>query len=123
MKTQNMFRMQAVILGVAAGLFLASAAPAQEITNTEWPDRPGATEAVPSTPLQTADTANPAVPTNQPAMTQESATRERLVGSETIAFVLIGIVGVVLYTQSGKKRAGRNVPAGRTDLERNASLS
>ena len=41
MKLQNMIRMQVVMAGVAAGLFLASAAPAQEITNTEWPDAPG----------------------------------------------------------------------------------
>src|SRR6266567_3251353 len=46
MKIQNIIRMQAVVIGFAGVLFLASSAPAQEITNTEWPDAPGATTTV-----------------------------------------------------------------------------
>src|SRR5258706_2521186 len=38
MKIQNILRAQAVMIGFAAMLLLASSAPAQEITNTEWPD-------------------------------------------------------------------------------------
>src|SRR5260370_40605502 len=43
MKIQNIIRIQAVVIGFAGVLFLASYAPAQEITNTEWPDAQGAT--------------------------------------------------------------------------------
>ena len=46
MKIQNILRMQVAMMGFAGMMFLASAAPAQEITNTEWPDAPGATESV-----------------------------------------------------------------------------
>lgn len=118
MKIKQMIRMQAAMVGVAAGLFLASAAPAQEITNTEWQDRPGAMEAVPATPVQTADTTNAAVPASQPVMAQEAAAAQRPAGGESVAFLLIGIVGVVLYAQAGKKRAG-----GGAEMDRNASLS
>jgi hypothetical protein len=46
MKIQNSIRMQAVVIGFAGVLFLASSLTAQEITNTEWPDAPGATTTV-----------------------------------------------------------------------------
>jgi hypothetical protein len=43
MKIQNILRMQAVAIGFAGVLFLASSAPAQEIENKVWPDSPGTT--------------------------------------------------------------------------------
>jgi hypothetical protein len=36
MKIQKIFRMHTVMIGIAAALFLASSAPAQEIENTRW---------------------------------------------------------------------------------------
>ncbi len=38
MKIQNILRAQAAMIGFAGMLLLASSAPAQEITNSEWPD-------------------------------------------------------------------------------------
>lgn len=122
MKLQNMIRMHMVMAGVAAGLFLASAAPAQEITNQEWPDRPGATEALPAvTPQATAATAT-AVPASQPAMTQEAAVAGQANSGESVGFLLFGVVAVVLYLQTGTVRNGRKVNTG-SNIERSVSVS
>jgi hypothetical protein len=40
MKIQKIFCMHTVMIGVAAALFLASSAPAQEIENTRWDEGP-----------------------------------------------------------------------------------
>ncbi len=40
MKIQKIFRMHTIMIGVAAALFLASSAPAQEIENTRWNEGP-----------------------------------------------------------------------------------
>jgi hypothetical protein len=53
MKIQNILRAQAMTIGFAGMLLLASAAPAQEITNTEWPDGPNV-----SAPAQAKPAAN-----------------------------------------------------------------
>ena len=122
MKIQQMIRMQVAMVGVAAGLFLASAAPAQEISNTEWPDRAGATESVAALQQPTAESAK-AAPASQPVATQDAAATKSAVGSETVAFLLVGIFGVVLYAQTGKKRAGYQVDGGDAEIGRSASLS
>lgn len=61
MKIQNILRMQVAMMGFAGMMFLASAAPAQEITNTEWPDAPGATESVQAAARPVASEGNTAV--------------------------------------------------------------
>jgi hypothetical protein len=50
MKLQNFFRMQAMVIGFGAALFLASSVPAQEIDNTVWDD----TNATVTVPVQPA---------------------------------------------------------------------
>jgi hypothetical protein len=50
MKLQSFFRMQAMVIGFGAALFLASSVPAQEIDNTVWDD----TNATVSVPVQPA---------------------------------------------------------------------
>jgi hypothetical protein len=40
MKAQNIFRMQAIVIGLGAALWLASSTPAQEIVNTSFNDGP-----------------------------------------------------------------------------------
>jgi hypothetical protein len=40
MKFQNILRMQAIVIGIGAVLFLASPTPGQEIVNTEFSDGP-----------------------------------------------------------------------------------
>jgi hypothetical protein len=67
MKIQNILRMQVAMMGFAGMMFLASAAPAQEITNTEWPDAPGATESVQAAARPVASEGNTAV-TNSTAV-------------------------------------------------------
>ena len=54
MKIQNIIRMQAVVVGFAGALLLASVAPAQEIVNQEWAERPGATAPFQAEPAQAA---------------------------------------------------------------------
>jgi len=110
MKLQNMIRTQVVMAGVAAGLFLASAAPAQEITNTEWPDAPGATESVTTAPAVSAANSDVNVKTAQPVMTQEAAVAQP-VGSGSLAFLLIGIGGMAIYTVAEVKRVHRTLTA------------
>jgi len=58
MNIQNILRMQAMVIGFAGGLLLASSAPAQEITNTEWPDAPGATTTVQASAAPAVNNAN-----------------------------------------------------------------
>jgi len=110
MKLQNMIRMQVVMAGVAAGLFLASAAPAQEITNTEWPDAPGATESVATAPAAVAASVDVNVEAAKPAKTQEAAVAQP-VGSGSLAFLLIGIGGMAVYTVAEVKRVHRTLTA------------
>jgi len=108
MKLQNMIRMQVVMAGVAAGLFLASAAPAQEITNTEWADAPGATESITAT-APAVSVANTDV--NVKTVTTKEAAVARPAGSGSLAFLLIGIGGMAIDTVAEVKRVQRTLTA------------
>jgi hypothetical protein len=68
MKVQNMIRVQVLTVGFTAALFFASAAPAQEITNTEWPDQ--ATATMQSAPTQAANQASDSANTASASATE-----------------------------------------------------
>ena len=118
MKIQNIIRMTAATIGFAAALFLASSTPAQEITNTEWPDRPGATEPLQAAPP--ADAANSAasnavsestVAASTPVAAQEEAVTQLPVGGLAIGFLLLSIAGIALYARTEAKATERKFDA------------
>src|SRR5262245_53867781 len=133
MKIQNLIRMQFVGLGFAAALLLASAAPAQEITNTEWPDRPGATEPLQAAPNQTANTTNAnvadarvsnaaATPSSSPLI-EGAAIAQPAAQGNSVTFWLISTVAVALYVLAEVKRLSRNLAPRITHADRSISPS
>ena len=127
MKVQNMIRMTAAMIAFAAALFLASATPAQEITNTEWPDRPGATE-----PLQAAPAANavntaaaPQAPAtaSTPMATQQASATQLPLQRLSIAFLLLSIAAMALYARAEAKETDRKFKARIAHVARSVSLS
>ena len=127
MKIQNIIRMQVAIIGFGAALLMASAAPAQEISNSEWAESQNATESVQvaqapaTTNAQTAQT--PVVVANaKQAATTEAGVAQPF-GGDTLAFVLISIVGLSLYVVSEVKRISREFAPHATQVDRSASLS
>src|SRR5215470_14541346 len=109
MKVQNILRAQMAIIGFGTALFFASAAPAQEITNTEWPERAGATE--PIVAATNANSANSttvvsAPATGQPVVAQATAvnTQSETKGDLALPLLMFGIGGVVLAVAETKRK-------------------
>ena len=124
MKVQNIIRVQVLTVGFTAALLFASAAPAQEITNTEWPDQATATiESAPSQAAnQASDSANLAS-ASATATTNVQDTQEAKVtpaGSSWLAGLSLtcaaAIAGLVVVTSSKRdedvraEHEVRNVP-------------
>ena len=112
MKIQNVIRMQAMVVGFAGALLLASVAPAQEIVNKEWTERPGATAPFQAEPAQAAvapAAANlTATAVAKPAAKQQAAVAQwPAVDILAVASVvaLFGIAGLYKRQQSGKQTA------------------
>ena len=133
MKSKNTIRMQLVGVGFAAALFLASAAPAQEITNTDWQDRPGATEPLQVAANQTANTANATVadagasnvaasPSSAPSI-EEAAIAQPAAQGNSVTFWLLSTVAAALYVLAELKRLSRNFAPRVTHADRSISLS
>ncbi|HET8966795.1 MAG TPA: hypothetical protein VFN20_11305 [Candidatus Acidoferrum sp.] len=132
MKVRNLIRMQLVLVaGFAAALLMASSSPAQEITNTEWPDRPGATEPLQAAPAQ-ATTANQpvaqagvsnAATTPSTTIAEEAAVAQPTTNSSAVTFWLISAVAVALYLFAAGKRFSPHFAARTSPDERSISLS
>jgi hypothetical protein len=128
MKIRNLIRMQLVLVaGFGAALLMASSAPAQEITNTEWPDRAGATEPLQAAPAQTAITANQpvaqpgvsnAATTPSTTIAQEAAIAQPTATSSAVTFWLISAVAVALFVFAAGKRLSPNFAARTSPAER-----
>ena len=117
MKIQQILRMQAVMIAVAGTLFLASSAPAQEITNQEWPDNSATTSVQAQAPavatvansssVSTPTVASPVVAspaaTQQATLAQQSALRGLAIGS-----VLVFLTTLVLYKRISERLANQN---------------
>jgi hypothetical protein len=107
MRVQNIIRMQVAMIGFGAALLLASAAPAQEITNAEFPDRPGTTEPIvaPANVNSTAVSSAPA--TGQPVVGQAAAVKAQseAKGDLTLPLIMFGIGGVALAVAETKRKA------------------
>lgn len=105
MQVQNIIRAQVAIVGFAAALFFASAAPAQEITNTEWPDRAGATEPIVVANANTTP-ASPAPAASQPVVAQAAPVnaQNEAKGDVALPLLMFGIGGVVLAVAETKRK-------------------
>jgi hypothetical protein len=133
MKVQNMIRMQVIAAGFAAALFLASAAPAQEISNTEWRDGQDVVTPAQMATAQAANQANGAAQVqatnndataNAPAANQKATIAQQLPIEDSwmTTFLVISFALLTLYALAGTRRANRNRYA-RADAFRSASLS
>jgi hypothetical protein len=132
MKVQKILWTQAIVIGLAAALFLASSAPAQEITNTEWPDQAGASEPLQTASAPVASTAN-TVAANQATdsratasdavATQEAAVTQLPVRGLSITFLLLSIAGIALYARAEAKGTDRKLDARLAHVGRSVSLS
>ena len=117
MKIQNIIRMQAVLIGFAGVLFLASSAPAQEITNTEWPDAPGATTPVQASAAPAANNSNTvavnpsaAASVGKPIVSQEAAVSQwPAVETWAMACLLVFFTLIALYKRAAARHANRNL--------------
>jgi len=120
MKMQKILRMQAMLIGFAGVLFLASSAPAQEITNTEWPDAPGTTATVQASTAPTVNHANPAAvnpsSTNaaasvaKPIANQEAAVSQwPAVETWTMACLLVFFTLIALYKRTAARHANSDL--------------
>jgi len=112
MRVPNIIRAAAITTGFVAAMVLAGSVSAQEISNTEWAERPGATAAVPSSTGQLRSVAAAARQEVQPA--RKTISHEpigaHLAGSlAAIAVSILGVGGIVaLLAWSQTKREGRN---------------
>jgi hypothetical protein len=118
MKVQNIFRMQAVVIGLGAALFLASSAPAQEIVNTSFNDgpyvasfdQPTATAAAQVTAAAaTAANANasaPAVTVSEPVVSNEAVVSlENSAERWLVASSFFGLAMLAVYAFAELRRA------------------
>jgi hypothetical protein len=121
MKIQNILRMQAVVIGFAGVLFLASSAPAQEITNTEWADAPGATvsarAAMPAaseagTVATNSNSVNASASVATPMAKQEAAVSQwPAVETWALACGIVFFTLVALYRRVAARHADENLEA------------
>ena len=120
MKIQNILRMQAMLIGFAGVLFLASSAPAQEITNTEWPDAPGATTTVQATAAPAVNNSNTAAVNSSsakaaasvanPIASQEAAVSQwPAVETWAMACLLVFFTLIALYKRTAARHANSNL--------------
>ncbi len=135
MKIQNIIRMQAVVIGFAGVLFLASSLPAQEITNTEWPDAPGATtttvqaSAAPAVNNSNNVAVNPssssaAASVAKPIGSQEAAVSQwPAVETWAMACLLVFFTLIALYKRAAARHANRNLETRVRQVSERVALS
>jgi hypothetical protein len=134
MKIQNILRMQALVIGLAGVLFLASSAPAQEITNTEWPDAPGTTTTVQASPAPTVNNSNTAevnpssinaaASVAKPIANQEAAVSQwPAVETWTMACLLVFFTLIALYKRTAARHANSNLESRVRQLNDRVALS
>jgi hypothetical protein len=121
MKTKNIFRMQAIVIGFAGALLLAGAAPAQEIENKGWPDRPGATAPFDTVASQTAAAPAPAASitatasASKPVVAQEAAVSQWSTIDAVAATVLLIFFAVVAMSKRAGARYAKRHSEGRVE--------
>ena len=120
--------MQAIAIGFAGALLLASAAPAQEIENKDWPDRPGSTAPFESSASQAAvvpagSLSTPA-PVSKPLVAQEATvSRWSAVDALAVAALLIFFAVVTLSKRAGARYAMRHSKSRVAQVDDGVALS
>jgi len=133
MKIQKIFRMQAVVIGCVAALFLASSAPAQEIENTRWNEGPNVAAFEQPAPASVANglkasgvdsSSSTAVAVANPVAAQEYVvSRLSPVEGWLIVFSLIFMALLAQYKLEQTRRANRNSAAGADQANSTVILS
>jgi hypothetical protein len=135
MKVQNIFRMQAIVIGLGAALLLASPAPAQEIVNTSFNDGPNVTSFdQPAAPAAAQVTAAQPAAANSTASAPAIAaapvvTNEALVTVENSAerWVIIssffGVMMLALYALAEVRRARKSTDRSAAMFDRSAAYN
>jgi hypothetical protein len=127
MKIQKIFCTHTVMIGVAAALFLASSAPAQEIENTRWDEGPNVVAVEQPAPAAANDlkasalgsSASNSAATAKPIATQESiVSRLNPVEGWTIALALVFAALLAPYRLLQTKRAKQNSENGSAQANR-----
>jgi di/tricarboxylate transporter len=120
MKVQNIFRMQAAVIGLAAALFVASPAPAQEIVNTSFndgpnttsfdqPTAPAAAQVTAAQPATANSASAPALAVATPVVTNEAVvTMESSAEGWMIVSAFFGIMMLALYALAEVRRARKS---------------
>jgi hypothetical protein len=133
MKIQKIFRMHTVMIGIAAALFLAGSAPAQEIENTRWdegvnvapvqqPAPAAAANGLKTSALDSSSGNSAAI--IRPIATQESvASRLSPIEGWAIGFALIFAALLAPYRLARTRRGKRNSDGGADQASRTAVLS
>jgi hypothetical protein len=136
MKVQNIFRMQAMVIGLGAALLLASSAPAQEIVNTSFNDGPNvATFDQPTTPaaaqvsaaganVTNANASAPAVEVPAPVVAEEAIVSfEDSAQRWLIASAFFGIMMLAIYALAEVRRARTSTKRSRSLLQSSAAFN
>jgi hypothetical protein len=136
MKFQNIFRMQAIVIGLGAALFLASPAPAQEIVNTSFNDGPNVTSFdQPTTPAAAqvtaaqsaagkSTTSAPAVAAAAPVVKNEAVVAvENSAERWVIISSFFGILMLALYALAEIRRARKSTDRSAAMFDRSAAYN
>jgi hypothetical protein len=120
MKLQTILRMQAITIGLGAALFLATAAPAQEIDNTIWADDSSAAAKSASAPAAASNDLNMTAasaqvvptPVEQSSVVTDQASLSEVVPANRwgIVFLLVCLAVVGWYVRETARRAERKQP-------------
>src|SRR5260370_4378114 len=130
MKLHRIFRMQAVVMGIVAALFLASSAPAQEIENTRWNEGPNVAafeHPAPAANSLKTSVVNPSASSSaviaKPVAAQESVIAPLSPVQGVIAFSLVFMTLTALYRLAQAKASDLKPRAGTAQPNRVAALS
>ena len=127
MKIQKIFCTHTVMIGVAAALFLASSAPAQEIENTRWDEGPNVVAVQQPAPAATNDLKASALDSsasNSAAIAKPIATQESMVSrlnpveGWAIALALVFAALLAPYRLVQTKRPRQNSENGSAQANR-----
>ena len=120
MKMQNIIRMQAIVVGLGAALFLASGTPAQEIVNTEFNNGPyvttfdqptSATYTAEASTAGDSNTVTPAIAIATPVVTNEAMISAEASAIRWLAASsLSGLALLAVYAVAEIRRANRKFP-------------
>ena len=131
MKLQKILRMQAITIGLGAALFLATAAPAQEIDNTVWADNSSAAAKSASVPAAASNDLNMTAasaqvvptPVEQSSVVTDQASLSEVVPANRwgIVFLLVCLAVVGWYVrETARRRNASNRSNGKNCKDKSA---